>query len=115
MDFLILLIRQATEMLKSFITAITPSAIYIYSIVIPLLNSFVSWIASIDFYKIFTSYLFIGFMLFILGYFGTYLYLRIYQPELYKKIREALTFKSDEKKKRHKFIFETDLDFKISS
>jgi hypothetical protein len=115
MDFLILLIRQATEMLKSFITAITPAAIYIYTIVVPLITNFVSWVASINFYKIFTSYLFIGLILLILGYIVTYLYLRIYQPELYKKIREAITFKNDEKKKRYKFVFETDLDFKISS
>jgi len=115
MDLLILIIKNATEMLKSFINAVTPTAIYIYSIVAPLIKNFVLWVISIDFYKIFTSYIFIGLMLLIISYISIYLYLKIYKPELYKKIRDAITFTNDERKKKYKFVFETDLDFKISS
>jgi hypothetical protein len=115
MDMLILIIKNVTDMIKSFINAVTPTAIYIYSIVAPLIKSFVLWLISIDFYSIFTSYIFIGFLLLVISYISIYLYLRIYKPELYKKIKDALTFRNEQRLKRHKFVFETDLDFKISS
>ena len=68
---------------------------------------------SIDYVGIFTSKIFIGIMLLILTYIIGYLYLKIYNPILYEKIIDALGLRR--RLIKQPFLFETDIDFKVSS
>jgi hypothetical protein len=113
MDVIIAIFNQVFSMIKQFITAITPMAIYIYTVVSPLVKAFFLFMISIDYVSIFTSKIFISIILLILTYIGGYLYLKIYKPQLYDKIIDALGLKK--RLDKHIFLFETDLDFKVSS
>ena len=113
MDVIIALLNQTFSLIKQFIAAVTPMAIYISTAVTPLLKAFFLFMISIDYVGIFTSKIFIAIMLLILTYIGGYLYLKIYKPKLYEKIIEALGLRR--KLIKQPFLFETDIDFKVSS
>ena len=113
MEVIIAIFNQIFVIIKQFIEAVTPIAIYISSIVTPLLKAFFLFIISIDYVGIFTSKIFIFIMLLIIAYIGVYLYLKIYNPKLYEKIIDALGLRR--KLIKQPFLFETDIDFKVSS
>jgi len=113
MDVLIALFNQAFLLIKQFITAVTPMGIYIYTVLSPLLKTFFLFMISIDYVGIFTSKIFLSIVFLILTYIGGYLYLKIYKPKLYEQIIDALGIRRKVTKKV--FLFETDLDFKVSS
>lgn len=113
MEVIIAIFNQIFAIIKQLIEAVTPIAIYISSIVTPLLKAFFLFIISIDYVGIFTSKIFIFIMLLIIAYIGGYLYLKIFKPELYEKIINALGLKK--KLIKQPFLFETDIDFKVSS
>ena len=113
MDVLIALLNQTFSLIKQFVTALTPMAIYITTILKPILSAFIVYIVSIDYIGIFTSKIFIGLILLIILYFGSYLYLKIYKPELYEKIIDALGL--TKRLTKQPFLFAADLDFNVSS
>lgn len=113
MDVIIGIINQTLVFIQKFIAAVTPTAVYISSAVSPALKAFFIFMISIDFIGILTSKIFILTILLILIYIGGYLYLKIYKPQLYEKILDALGLKN--KIIKQPFLFETDIDFKVSS
>jgi hypothetical protein len=113
MDVIIAIFNQIFSLIKQFISAVTPMAIYISVTVTPILKSFFIYLASIDYGSIFSSIIFRVILISILLYILGYLYLKIYRPDLYEKILDALGLKDRLIKKP--FLFETDIDFKISS
>jgi hypothetical protein len=113
MDVIIAILNQTLSLIKQFIAAVTPVAIYISSIVTPLLKAFFLFIISIDYVGIFTSKIFIFIMLLIIAYIGGYLYIKIYNPKLYEKIIDALGLRR--KLIKQPFLFAADLDFNVSS
>jgi hypothetical protein len=113
MDLIIALLNQTFSLIKQFIAAVTPMAIYISTVVTPVLKAFFIFISSIDYVGIFTSKIFIALMLLILTYIGGYLYIKIYKPELYEKIINVLGLRR--KLIKQPFLFAADLDFNVSS
>jgi hypothetical protein len=113
MDVIIAILNQTFSLIKQFIAAVTPVAIYVSTVVSPILKAFIIFVASIDYVGIFTSKIFIGILLLILIYFGGYLYLKIYNPKLYEKIIDALGLRR--KLIKQPFLFAADLDFNVSS
>ena len=113
MDVIIAILNQTFSLIKQFIAAVTPMAIYVSTVVSPILKAFIIFVASIDYVGIFTSKIFIGILLLIIAYFGGYLYLKLYKPELYEKIIDALGLRR--KLIKQPFLFAADLDFNVSS
>jgi hypothetical protein len=113
MDVIIAILNQTFSLIKQFIAAVTPMAIYVSTVVSPILKAFIIFLVSIDYVGIFTSKIFIILMLLIIAYFGGYLYLKIYKPQLYEKIIDALGLRR--KLIKQPFLFAADLDFNVSS
>jgi hypothetical protein len=113
MDVIIAIFNQIFSSIKQFISAVTPMAIYISVTITPILKGFFIYLASIDYGGIFNSIIFRIILISILVYIFGYLYLKIYKPELYEKILDALGLKN--RLIKQPFLFETDIDFKISS
>jgi len=113
MDIIIAIFNQIFSSIKQFISAVTPMAIYVSITITPILKEFFIYLASIDYAGIFNSAIFRIILISILLYLFGYLYLKIYKPELYEKILEVLGIK--DRLIKQQFLFETDIDFKISS
>ena len=113
MDFIIAIFNQIFSLIKQFVTAVTPIVLYIYTILNPLLKAFFLYMVSIDYVSVFTSKIFIFIMLLILTYISGYLYLKVYKPKLYEQIIDALGLRR--RLIKQPFLFETDIDFKVSS